>query len=87
MKVSVWDTYVKRDDGKWMHFDILVPNDLINENTILEYGNQYLQNKPFNTEQLSTQKCRFCHVEQASEDMIAQINKKGFYIIEIEHCH
>lgn len=30
MEVSVWDTYVKREDGKAMSFDILVPSDLKN---------------------------------------------------------
>ncbi|HCM77184.1 MAG TPA: DUF2024 domain-containing protein, partial [Cytophagales bacterium] len=25
MKVAVWDTYVMREDGHPMHFDILVP--------------------------------------------------------------
>jgi hypothetical protein len=87
MKVSVWDTYVKREDGKWMHFDILVPSDLKNEKNILEYGTTYLKDKPSNTERIVSKQCRFCHVKQASKDMMTQINEKGFSIIEIEHCH
>ena len=42
MKVSVWDTYVERRDGKTMHFDILVPSELKNEQTIYGYGKEYL---------------------------------------------
>ena len=34
MKVSVWDTYVKREEGKLMHFDILVPDALNDEKII-----------------------------------------------------
>ena len=34
MKVSVWDTYVKREDGKLMHFDILVSDTLNDEKAI-----------------------------------------------------
>ena len=31
MKVAVWDTYVKRMDGKTMHFAILVLQELEDE--------------------------------------------------------
>ena len=34
MQVAVWDTYVTRKDGKVMHFDIIVPDDLEDENKI-----------------------------------------------------
>ncbi|HAI19502.1 MAG TPA: DUF2024 domain-containing protein, partial [Xanthomarina gelatinilytica] len=43
MKVSVWDTYVQREDGEIMHFDILVPNLVTNEETIFNYGRTYLK--------------------------------------------
>ena len=36
MKISVWDTYVAREDGKTMHFDILVSHNL---KYLLPYGN------------------------------------------------
>lgn len=28
MKVAVWDTYVKRKDGRVMHFDIIAPAEV-----------------------------------------------------------
>ena len=34
MKVAVWDTYVTKKDGAVMHFDILAPEDIKDENTI-----------------------------------------------------
>ena len=34
MKIAVWDTYVTRKDGKVMHFDILVNENLKDENQI-----------------------------------------------------
>ena len=79
MKVSVWDTYVKRVDGKLMHFDILVSSNLNNEQTILNFGNHYLKNKPFKTNQLTSNECRLCHVEQATEAMISSIEKKRLF--------
>ena len=50
MNVSVWDTYLKRKDGKLMHFDILVPNTINDEQIILNYGATYLKSKAFKTE-------------------------------------
>lgn len=86
MKVSVWDTYVKRNDGKLMHFDILVPNNLNDEQTILNYGTTYLKSKTFKTENISLKICTFCHIEQATNAIINDIKNKGFSIIEMENC-
>lgn len=88
MKVSVWDTYVKREDGKLMHFDILVPNQLNDEQTILNYGTTYLKSKPFKTEGISSKVCNFCHIEDAINNGIENdIQKQGFSIIEMENCN
>ncbi|WOD44661.1 DUF2024 family protein [Hwangdonia lutea] len=87
MKVSVWDTYVKREDGKIMHFDILVPNSLQDEQTILNYGASYLKSKAFKTESISSNICNFCHIEQATDAVMNDIQNKGFSIIEMENCN
>lgn len=86
MKVSVWDTYVKRKDGGDMHFDILVPSTLEDTDTIFGYGKEYLKRKPFETGELSSNECRFCHIEHAPEEVISSIEKSGYYIIEMENC-
>ena len=86
MKISVWDTYVNRLDGKIMHFDILVPSDLKEERTVLNYGQEFLKGKSFQTADLTSKECRFCHIEQATDEMIKQIQKKGFSILEMENC-
>lgn len=87
MKVSVWDTYVKREDQTIMHFDILVPDNITDEAIIHEYGRQYLAKKPFKTENLTSSECRFCHIEQAPLRIQEKILKTGFDIIEIENCN
>lgn len=87
MKVAVWDTYVEREDGHTMHFDILVPSHITNEQTIFKYGMDYLKTKPFKTNQLTTNECRLCHIEQASEAMITAIEKDKYSIIEMENCN
>lgn len=86
MKVAVWDTYVQRKDGKIMHFDIIVPNIVTDEETIYSYGRMYLKGKAFETFKLTSSECQFCHIEQATETIINNIEKVGFHIIEMEHC-
>ena len=86
MKVAVWDTYVKRQDGFIMHFDILVSSNETNEKTIIEYGNDYLKSKPFSTGKITTKVCTLCHFEQATEVVIEAVEKKGFSILELENC-
>lgn len=87
MNISVWDTYVKRDNNHVMHFDILVPDDVNDPQTILDFGTHYLQSKPFKTSVLSARECRFCHIEKATEEIITSITKKGYAIIEMENCN
>jgi hypothetical protein len=87
MKVSVWDTYVQRNDNRVMHFDILVPSEVTAEDTIFSYGNEYLQSKAIQGKQVTTKECTFCHMEHASEEVIAGITEKGYFIIEMENCN
>lgn len=86
MEISVWDTFVQRKDNKIMHFDILVPSDFKNQEKIMAFGKSYLNTKNFETENISSKKCSFCHIENASEKTINTINKYGFDIVEIENC-
>ena len=86
MKVAVWDTYVIRKDGQVMHFDILVPADVRNEETIFTFGKDYLQSKNEAGQVLSANECQFCHVEQATEEMVTGIQQKGYYIVEMQNC-
>ncbi len=86
MEVSVWDTYVDRNDGKQMHFDIIVPSSITDIATVLNYGHAFLSTKPFQTKNLTSSECRYCHIEQATEAMTSAIAAQGFYILEMENC-
>ena len=86
MKIAVWETYVKRSNGTIIHFDILVPIELKDQETIFNFGKHYLNTKPFETSQLTANECRLCHIEQATESIIASIKKNGYAIIEMENC-
>ena len=87
MKVAVWDTYVKREDGKIMHFDIIVSRELTDEQVVFGYGQKYLREKQIQSSgNITTNECQFCHVDQATNEMIEQIEKNGYFILEIENC-
>ncbi len=87
MKISVWDTYVKKEGGSIMHFDILVPSEVKDTKIVFDYGMQYLKSKSLKTNILSASECRLCHIEQATEKMISTIAKNGFDIIEMKNCN
>lgn len=86
MKVSVYDTYVTRKDGRTMHFDILVPESEDDQDKIYGFGRQYLSSKGEEGQPLTASECRFCHIESATQPIIDDINKQGFYIVEMENC-
>lgn len=87
MKVAVWDTYVIRNDNKIMHFDIIVPNELKDDKVIFAFGYQYLKGKHAKSKLLSSKECAFCHIEEATEKMLEDIDSKGYHIVEIENCN
>ena len=87
MNVSVWDTYVTRDDGKIMHFDILVPSDLLDKDAVFQFGQKYLERKQIYSSTITTNECKFCHIEQATQEIMEQIQKNGYFIIEMENCN
>lgn len=86
MKVAVWDTYVTKRNGKIMHFDIIVPEDIKDENTIYGYGKSYLKTKNQEGRPLSSAECRFCHIEALQPDWESEIREKGYFILEMENC-
>jgi Domain of unknown function (DUF2024) len=87
MQVAVWDTYVTKKDGTVMHFDILVPAKLKDEEMIYNYGKDFLTTKNQQGQPLASKECRFCHIEEATEEIVSSINEKGYYIIEMQGCN
>lgn len=85
MKISVYDTYVHKDEGTIMHFDILV-EESTNKTDVFSFGMKYLESKGMKDALLSTTECKFCHIETASTDIEIEIREKGFHVIEIENC-
>lgn len=87
MKVAVYDTYVTKKDGTVMHFDILVPDSLKNDELIHGFGRDYLSSKKQEGQPLTTAECRYCHIEEATAEVVAEIESKGYSIIEMQGCN
>mgnify|MGYP000703230805 CR=1 FL=1 len=85
MKVAVWDTYVKRKDGRIMHFDIIV-EESVTQDKVLSYGKEYLIMKGEGEQELTSKECKFCHIEEASPKIEQAIRNKGYYIHEMQNC-
>ncbi|MEQ5789871.1 DUF2024 family protein [Muricauda sp. NFXS6] len=86
MKVAVWDTYVTKKDGSIMHFDIIAPKEIRDIAVIFGYGKEYLKTKAQEGQALTSKECRFCHMETVRPEWEAEIEQKGFFIIEMENC-
>ncbi|MDO5665656.1 MAG: DUF2024 family protein [Bacteroidia bacterium] len=86
MQVAVWDTYVTRKDDKVMHFDIIVPDTLKDENVIYNYGKEYLKTKGQEGQSLTSTESKYCHTEEVKTHWEADIRERGYYIYEMENC-
>ena len=86
MEVAVWDTYVTKKDGSVMHFDIIAPSAVKDTAVIYGYGKEYLKTKRQDGQPLTSNQCRYCHVERLQPQWEAEITKKGYYILEMENC-
>lgn len=84
MQVAVWDTYVKSRSGTVLHFDIIVPESVKDADTIYNFGTRYLSDIGEQGSQLSTNECRFCHIEEPAPEVLAAIENKGYYILEMD---
>lgn len=88
MQIAVFDTHVARPDGRRMHFDILVRDEAADKapDRVLAHGRRYLAAKGVPGAALEARECRFCHIESASPQIVAEIERTGFAIVELQHC-
>lgn len=86
-KVNVWDTYVTKKNGEIIHFDIIAPVEINDSSIIYDYGKLYLKSKNQEGQTLTSNQCRLCHIENLRPEWEEEINKNGFFIIEMEGCN
>lgn len=85
MEVAVFDTYVKRKDGRYLHFNIIVHKGTSFEKVVL-HGNTYLQTKGLGCQGILHKDCRFCHITAVIPLWENQISLQGYFIHELEGC-
>ncbi|MCW3462659.1 DUF2024 family protein [Chitinophaga nivalis] len=86
MEVAVFDTYVKKRAGGYMHFDIIVTKETSFEK-VLFFGNAWLQSKWPGAPAVLPKDCRFCHLTAVIPRWEKQIQQLGYFIHELEGCH
>jgi uncharacterized protein DUF2024 len=85
MECAVYDTYVKKKDGKIMHFDVIVEASTAHEKAI-EYGKEYLASVGQSEQKMTQEECQFCHIQEAPSTVANDISSRGYYIQKMEGC-
>lgn len=84
MKAAVWDSYIKKDNGNVLHFDVVVPDSRSETAIVYKYAYEYLKSKGIDGAEINVKNCQFCHIENLTDKMRSDIESKGFHIIEME---
>lgn len=84
MKVTVFDTYVVKSNGDTAHFDIIVPEGQARFDVVVAYGKNYLASIGETGRDISASECQFCHIEEPTAEMLADIGQQGYHILEME---
>ena len=85
MKIDVYDTYATSKSGKTIHFDVFLPSGGDKE-AALRHAHAFLESIGETAEALKSERCNFCHSEQAHPAVEAEIAKSGHYILQMEGC-
>lgn len=84
MKAAVWDSYIKKDDGNVLHFDVVVPDSKSDATLVYKYAYKFLKSKGIEGVEINVKNCQFCHIENLTEEMKTNIETSGFHIIEMD---
>ena len=79
MELQVFDTYIKGANGE-MHIDILMPKPKKSKHALVA-GKEFLNSIGEENAELTS--CRFCHVIQGTPEQIKDVEKQGYYILEL----
>jgi Domain of unknown function (DUF2024) len=85
MECAVYDTYIRKKDGKTMHFDVVVEASTPQDRAI-EYGRQYLSIAGQTGQKMTQEECQFCHIQEAPPFVEKAIEQNGYWIQKMEGC-
>ena len=81
MNIHIFDTHVHTDSGEYVHFDVLVNDE--NINNVKQYAESYLANLGISIDNISQSRCNFCHSEIANPEVQQNILGQGYSIIRL----
>ena len=86
MKIDVYDTFAKSNNGETVHFDVFVEEGIASDKAY-DYALTYLRSIGAEcTYSLEQSRCNFCHTEAANEEVKKKVQSVGYYILEMEGC-
>jgi len=81
MKIHVYDTHVHTSNGDYVHFDVLVNDENVNQ--VSQYAKNYLASLGIQGENIKQSRCNFCHSEIANPEVQQNIALQGYSIIRL----
>jgi hypothetical protein len=85
VKLNVFDTYVIHDDGKTMHFDVLLPQEAELADAE-KFALHWLNEIGMQINSIQVDSCRFCHTEPANPETENIVASRGYAILQMEGC-
>ncbi|MCA9827148.1 MAG: DUF2024 family protein [Nitrosopumilus sp.] len=84
MDFHVFDTHVKAKDGHIMHFDVVT--DKSDPEKAVAFAREWLKSIGEEFAIVTTNECKFCHIQSVPEDMEIEIMIEGYSISKMEGC-
>jgi len=84
VEIHVYDTYARKKNGEVIHFDVFLPER--DNDKAFECAKEYLEQIGEDSNSFDQKNCRFCHSQEASEEVAEEINNNGHYIYKMEGC-
>lgn len=81
MNIHIYDTHVRTVSGEYIHFDVLVNDENINQ--VKQYAESYLASLGISIDNISQSRCNFCHSEVANPETQQNILVQGYSIIRL----
>lgn len=81
MQIRVYDTHVRTQDGRYLHFDVLV--EPASAERAPAFAQRYLESLGIRAQDVQQSRCDFCHSEFASPPVEEALRQQGYAIIEL----
>jgi len=85
MQIDIYDTYMTASNGNIIHFDVLMKHGARKEIAV-QHAREFLTSIGESADKLKSERCNFCHSDVVNKEIKTQIEKIGYYILQMEGC-